>query len=483
MIIIPVSRSPDWRKPPVITLLLIAINVLIFFGLQNGDDDKINKAYEYYEKSILVRTELPRYIKHLETANETKKAARATEELSKKRWFVVLRMMEDDAVFMKNLRDGRIIRADDADYAEWRRQRDEFERMRKSTIIERFAFKSAEPTLAGLIGHMFLHGDFGHLLGNMAFLFIVGYMVEEALGKGRYLLFYLLAGIGSCACYTLLGTPTMIPGIGASGAISGVMAMYVTLYGMQRIRFFYWILVYFDFFRAPAIIILPFWIAQECYQYLINPDSMVNYLAHLGGFITGAALIGMVCLFDRKQPLVVPQHENIVDRHDTELARVEKLLNALRLDEARRELRRLADLNQDNLPIIKRYYQIARHAPASDDYHHAAALIFVLPGDYPAIDELIYATFDDYLKLARPSVRFSARQLIALIRRFARTGHAVDAERLTRVLASRSPRQNELPDLLLLVARAFRHEGNASMYDEMMNRLRQNYPDCEEARV
>ena len=362
MLIIPVSRRPDWQKPPVVTLLLIAINVLIFFGLQNG------------------------------------------------------------------------------------------------AIIERFAFKAAEPTFAGLVGHMFQHGNFGHLLGNMAFLFIVGYMVEEALGKGRYLLFYLLAGIGGC-CDALIGTPNALPSIGASGAISGVMAMYVCLYGMQKIRFFYWALVYFDFFRAPAIIVLPFWIAMELFQYLTNTGSNINYLAHLGGFVTGAALIGMLYLFDRKRFLLVPQHENQSSQRDTELARVEKLLNALRLEDASRELRRLAELHQDDLVIINRYYQIARHAPASDDYHHAAALIFALPGNHPATDALIFDTFSEYLKLAKPTVRFNTRLLILLIRSLVRSGHTVDAERLLRALQNRSPRQKELPDLLFLVAEAFRRDG------------------------
>jgi membrane associated rhomboid family serine protease len=478
MIIIPVSRRPDWRKPPVVTLLLILVNVLVFFGLQSGDENRVREAYRYYAHSILVKTELPRYVRHLEDARETGKAEQASRALSEGQWFPVLRMMEDDAEFMARLREGKIVQANEADYFEWRRQRNEFERMLQKTVTDRFAFKSAQPTLAGLIGHMFLHGDFHHLLGNMAFLFIVGYMVEEALGRRLYLLFYLLSGIGACICYALTNPPSMIPSIGASGAISGVMAMYVTLYGMRKIRFFYWILVYFDFFRAPAIIMLPFWIAKELYQYLSDPGGMINYMAHLGGFVTGAALIGLTRLFGRKQ-VAVPEQEISADPREAQLAGVDKLLDALRLDEARRELRRLAGLYPDDLAVVNRYYQISRHVPASDDYHRAAALIFALSDAHPASDELVYETFIEYLKLAKPTVRFNVRQLIALIRRLARTGHTVDAERLTRVLARRSPQQKELPGLLLFVAEAFRRDGNPSMRDTMLHRLRQDFPDSE----
>jgi membrane associated rhomboid family serine protease len=482
MIIIPVSRRPDWRNPPVITLLLILINVLIFFGPQSNDDKRLREAYEFYAESILIKTELPRYVKHLEEIKETRKAEQATRALSDERWFLVLRMMEDDAAFMKRLRDGKVIQTSETDYSEWRRGRDQFDRMLQNTTMARFAFKSAQPSFAGVIGHMFLHGSFDHLLGNMAFLFIVGYMVEEALGKWRYLLFYLLSGIGACACYALINPPSMISSIGASGAISGVMAMYVALYGMRKIRFFYWILIYFDFFRAPAVIMLPFWMAKELFQYLTDHGSMVNYMAHFGGFITGAALIGVVRLVGKKQ-LAAPEQETPVDPRNAQLARVDKLLNALRLDEARHELHRLVDLYPHDLAIVNRYYQIARHVPASDDYHHAAALILALPNDHPANNDLVYETFTEYLKLAKPAVRFNTRQLIVLIRRFARTGHATDAERLMRVLARRSPQQKELPGLLLFVAEAFRHNGDSSMHDTILARLRQDYPDSEEARA
>jgi hypothetical protein len=213
----------------------------------------------------------------------------------------------------------------------------------------------------------------------------------------------------------------------------------------------------------------------------------VNFSADVGSIHAivgenGAALIGLMRLSGGKR-IAAPEQEVLADPREAQLAKVDKLLNALRLDEARRELRHLAGLYPDDLVIVNRYYQISRHVPASDDYHRAAALIFALSDDHPASDELIYETFVEYLKLAKPTVRFSGRQLIMLIRRLAHTGHVVDAERLTRVLARRSPLQKELPGLLLFVAEAFRSTGDASMRDTMLNRLRQDFPDSEEARM
>lgn len=481
MLIIPVSRRPDWRHPPFVTLLLILLNCLIFFGLQGGDDKRTEKAYRYYADSTLADIELPRYVKHLQDSGQTSDATLASAALEKNRWPRVLMEMESNTAFMKRLRNGAVVLPDEADYASWRRQRDEFDRLKHSSIVDRFGFKPAEPTLAGLIGHMFLHANFDHLLGNMAILFIVGYMVEEALGKRRYLAFYLLAGIGAAGFDLVFNASRMVPGIGASGAISGVMAMFVALYGMRKIRFFYWVLVYFDFFRAPAIVILPLWMANELYQYLFNHGSPVNYMAHLGGFVTGAALIGAQRAFGKKR-LAAPRQEAPADPLPGQLAKVDTLLGALRIDEARQALRHLAEKHPHDLAVVGRYYKVARNAPASDDYHHAAALIFALPDEHPASTELIHETFVEYLKLAKPTVRFSVRQLITLIRRLARSGHADDAERLTRVLARRAPQEKQLPDLLLLVAEAFRRANNSAMREATLSRLQQEFPDSEAAR-
>ena len=480
MLIIPVSRKPDWRNPPLITLLLILINCLIFFGIQSGDSSRSEKAFNFYAESSLRGIELPRYISYLESKGRNQEASAAANAIEKN-WPKVLMAMEGDSSFMQHLHSGNIVRTEDADYPLWRKQRDEFDRLKQASIVDRFGFKPAAPTLAGLVGHMFLHGSFDHLLGNMAILFIVGYMVEEILGKPRYLAYYLLAGIGAAGFDFVFNASRIAPGIGASGAISGVMAMFVVLYGMRKIRFFYWILIYFDFFRAPAIIVLPLWIANELYQHIFNHGSQVNYMAHFGGFITGAALIGMQRLLSKSR-VAAPEQETPPDPLPAELARIDKLLGALRIDEARQALRRVAENHPRNLLVIGRYYKVARNTPSSDDYHHAAALIFALHDDHPGCNELLYETFVEYLALAKPTVRFSVRQLITLIRRLARTGHADDAERLTRVLASRAPQELQIPNLLLLVAEAFRRAGNAAMQSATLSRLQQDFPDSEAAR-
>ena len=475
MLIIPVGRQPDWRKPPLITLFLILVNVVIFFGVQGDDGRKQAEALRYYAQSQLKSIELPRYLRYLESVGKAPAETRMNDD----KWAWLLMAMEADTRFMPRLHRGQIITPDEPEYASWRQQRGEFERLKQRIITKHFGFKTAAPTLSGLLGHMFLHGSISHLFGNMAILFIVGYLVEETLGKRRYLAFYLLAGLGAAGFDLAFNPERLAPGIGASGAVSGVMAMFVALYGLRRIRFFYWALVYFDFFHAPALLVLPLWIANELYQFHFNTGSYINYMAHLGGFVTGALLIWLQRCRGT-QPIAPPQMETPSDPLPEQLARIDTLLGKLWIEEACHALRKLAKKHPYDLAVISRYYKVSRNTPASDDYHRAATLIFTLPDQHPATAALIHETWGDYLKLAKPSVRLGSSALVALIQSLALSGHTGDAERLLKALTSRAPQK--VPRLLLLMAEAARKSGNIERCNALLERLQEDYPESEEAR-
>jgi len=143
-----------------------------------------------------------------------------------------------------------------------------------------------------LFTSMFLHGNFFHLFGNMIYLYIFGDNVEDALGSGRYLIFYLLCGIIASITHILsLTNPKeyFIPTIGASSAISGVLGAYFLLYPRARIItlvFYGW-----AFLTAiPAIFFLGFWFLLQWLYAVYDVGGGVAYWAHIGGFIAGLAL-------------------------------------------------------------------------------------------------------------------------------------------------------------------------------------------------
>ncbi|HEY2526103.1 MAG TPA: rhomboid family intramembrane serine protease [Candidatus Binataceae bacterium] len=137
---------------------------------------------------------------------------------------------------------------------------------------------------------MFIHGGVGHVAGNMLYLFIFGPAVEERTGASHYLSFYLLSGIASAAATVAMAPQSMVPVIGASGAIAGILGAYFILYPSGSI------LTFFPpfFFRVPAVLYLIFWFAAQLYSGIASgaaPSMMggVAWWAHVGGFLFGVA--------------------------------------------------------------------------------------------------------------------------------------------------------------------------------------------------
>jgi membrane associated rhomboid family serine protease len=142
---------------------------------------------------------------------------------------------------------------------------------------------------------MFLHGGWGHLLGNALYLWVFGNNVEDSMGRWRFLAFYLLCGLAAAATHVLLEQASPVPTVGASGAISGVLGGYLLLYPKVRVR------TYFPpvfLFRMPAWLILVLWFGQQVLTGLpqlsqMRPDASagVAVWAHVGGFVAGVALV------------------------------------------------------------------------------------------------------------------------------------------------------------------------------------------------
>ncbi len=150
---------------------------------------------------------------------------------------------------------------------------------------------------------MFLHGSLLHIGGNMLFLWVFGNNVEDYLGKFGFILFYLFAGAVATFAHVLYEPSSLTPVIGASGAIAGVMGMYLVLWPHARIIAVVPFLAFIPL-PIPAGIILVVWFAM---QFLTGDDSGVAWVAHVGGFAAGV-LIGMA-LKSVKPPRQVPQRD------------------------------------------------------------------------------------------------------------------------------------------------------------------------------
>jgi membrane associated rhomboid family serine protease len=143
---------------------------------------------------------------------------------------------------------------------------------------------------------MFMHGGLLHLGGNMLFLWIFGNNVEDSMGPVRFLVFYLLAGIAALALQTAIHPNSTTPTLGASGAVAGVLGGYILMYPRARVLTLIFLFIFFTFIELPAFLFLFIWFAQQAIFGAIdltNPTGGggVAYFAHIGGFVFGLAAI------------------------------------------------------------------------------------------------------------------------------------------------------------------------------------------------
>ena len=156
---------------------------------------------------------------------------------------------------------------------------------------------------------MFMHGSWSHIIGNMIFLWAFGPEIEDAMGRGRYLAFYLIGGLIAMLAQVAADPHSTVPNLGASGAIAAVMGAFLVTYPRDRIKSVLFIFIFFRVTFIPAALLIGFWFLSQ----LLHAGSVasvqtggVAYLAHVGGFIFGAVAARW---FEGRRPIALESAE------------------------------------------------------------------------------------------------------------------------------------------------------------------------------
>jgi membrane associated rhomboid family serine protease len=168
-------------------------------------------------------------------------------------------------------------------------------------IIQKYAFVPREMLTAitvrpdlipynilTMVTSMFLHGGVIHTAGNMLYLWIFGNNVEDIIGKGRFLTFYILSGMIATSVQFSIDTTSAIPLIGASGAVSGVLGAYLILFPYAKVKTLVFLFIFFTTFEIPAVVLLTIWFIL---QIVFSSGAGVAWFAHIGGFVFGLVAI------------------------------------------------------------------------------------------------------------------------------------------------------------------------------------------------
>lgn len=360
MLLVPLHKPLNRHTAPWMTLALLLANVWVFFALQLPDGPRMQAAQRYYASSGLVATETPAYLRWLREHGRLAEAERVQTLSGQARGVAVAQATHYDLPFQQALRSGQLFGSEEQAMA-WRRERARYDQLVGEVFTQRHELRHGEWSLHRMLSSAFLHGGFGHLLGNMLFLLAIGLLLEGAIGAWPLLAIYLLGALGSNAASLLWRAGEVGAGLGASGAIAAMMGAFCVVWGRQPVRFFYWFGVVFNYVRAPAIWLLPVWLSWEVFSLLSSPDAGVAFEAHAGGLACGALMgVVLVRLGLRREAFIA--ETPVESAEDDRWSRAQAHLGRMENVQAEHLLAQLAAEAPLRFEVALARYRVARNA-------------------------------------------------------------------------------------------------------------------------
>ena len=473
MLIIPVEQKLDGSNPPVATLLLILINCFVFFGYQAQDDQIWQTAVAYYESEGLYEYEKNVYLEYLLKNDRDQYGQFKQYEKDQ----AASQVMSDPG-FARYLEQQYFVKNVTA--LKWMDARQQLDKQIADISSIKYGFTPADFSVVTLFTSMFLHGGIDHLLGNMLFLFIYGFSLEIALGRLWFIGIYLLSGVCGDLLTWSISTDSLVPNIGASGAIFGLLGMYLGLYGLRKIKFFFTAGFYVNYFKAPALVLLPYWGLFELYDQFTTRDNIAHYV-HLGGLVSGALFVALAKNRFIKINREYVDTANTVDPFKEKYNRFMRHVENLNMFQAKKLLAELLQSNPNSFQLWKHQYELWKLKPNSVQYDQAAKAIFSQADLGVENAELFNRLLDEYEHVSPTQAAFNPEIRSNIFEVVMRSDRLQAAERHLIRLLDEPAMQKKLPSMLLRLAirlSARNHHVKAKQYKEI---IIHRFPDSDEA--
>jgi membrane associated rhomboid family serine protease len=282
--LIPIKHeNMEARRWPVITLALIAINVVVFLFTMSAIDDESPQLGEIKSHILILAALHP----ELKMQADAQRVVDGFKQSHPDQWKQVQNPYRD----VINAYDAKIKMTED--FSKLQGEMDslnaQLASLTKTSIVEQYAFVPAQPTAISYLTANFLHGGWMHLIGNMWFLWLAGFVLEDVWGRWLYSVFYLIAGVAALQFYAWSNPGSTIPTLGASGAVAALMGAFLVRFPKMKIEMAWLFLFKLYRFKAAAYWLLPLWLFGEIfYGSLFGSSSGVAHWAHVGGFLFGA---------------------------------------------------------------------------------------------------------------------------------------------------------------------------------------------------
>jgi membrane associated rhomboid family serine protease len=482
MFIVPVTGKISRGNLPFVTIGLILINCLVFFLFQSHQADQYRETEEYYFTSGLAGIELSCFIKYRNPSADGQLDPDTLNRMGEEEIIRHYQQMREDGEFIEKLRNEEIITPKDPDYSEWKQLRAEYENQQSKIVSVKYGFIPAEAKPITFFTYMFLHGGFQHLLGNMVFLWLVACMIE--MGSSRIFCgaTYILTGLGAAGLFWLLNPRSGIHLVGASGAIAGLMGAFCVLYGRKKVKFFYSLGIYFNYFKAPAIIILPIWIAKEIFFLYTDDASNVAYEAHLGGLLAGApfGLLGLMFFRNIRNNLL--DSDETVDEISALIEKALEHVSHLNMHAGSCLLEQALAKDPGNVAAMTHLFNIHKHRPQDPRFHEIARQLLARLSSDSALHQTAAKIFEEYSGLTRRPC-LSAELYLRMISVLSGLGFPEKAERIMAMFLKQRPNLAGIPAALLKLADGFRLKGMREKQQRCLMLLGKRYPDSTEGQI
>lgn len=329
--IIPIQHeNMTARRWPIVTLALILVNLVIFAATHRAVDEQDSQLWEVREHILILAATHPSLL----VAPDARAFVAGVQSQFPDEW-AAMQNPKSEAVDDWH---ARIRKIDDpvALQAEMDSLGAQYSQVTASSITERYAFEPANPKPITYLTSTFLHADWWHVLGNMWFLWLAGFVLEDAWGRPLYLLVYLAAGAMACQFDAWASPGSIVHSVGASGAVAGLMGAFLVGFPKMRIRMM-WLfdLGLFPYFRfwMRAYWLLPLWAFIEINSGM-GPRDGIGHWAHVGGFLFGvfAAVVLRYSGLGHKVNRAIEQKVSWTP--EAEIVQANDLMESGKLDEA-----------------------------------------------------------------------------------------------------------------------------------------------------
>jgi membrane associated rhomboid family serine protease len=329
--LVPIKHeNMEVRRWPVVTIALIVINVVVFLFTMSAMDDEAPQLGEVKSQILILAALHP----ELKMQPESQRLVESFKHNHPDQWSRVQNPYRD----VINAYDAKIKMMEDTSklQGEMDSLNGQLVSLSKASIVEQYAFEPAQPRAISYLTANFLHGGWLHLIGNMWFLWLAGFVLEDVWGRWLYSAFYLIAGVAALQFYAWSNPASTVPTLGASGAVAALMGAFLVRFPKMKIEML-WTFFLFKFrrFKVAAYWLLPLWLGLEIlYGTLLGSTSGVAHWAHVGGFLFGAAAALAIQHSGIEHKTNQAIEEKLSWTNDAELEQASSMMENVQLPEA-----------------------------------------------------------------------------------------------------------------------------------------------------